>query len=1550
MKKYGKYTISGWSWRILLGVVLTPIVLFAIVALLIYFPPVQKWAVDKAAEYLSEEMGMEVTVESVCLKFPLDLSVGGMLAVQEGDTILNAEELRLSAQWRPLLEGQVNVDDIVLKNADVNTRDFIDEVLIKGHIGELQAYTHGVDLKGQQVTVNKLDLKESSILVALPDTVPPDTTTKKTTKWKLDFQDINLEKVKFSLALAQKKNLDIKQLRSQRNIPVYLDADFNKAKCRALVDLENGAYIVNDLVAEKSDARVDKSVKLTEVDLECDSIRYSNHMNLYVGIKQLAGKEKCGLNFKNVKGLVTADSLDLYIKDLDVLTDDSKFNINMKMDWNAWDDVEPGIMQLDLNSSLGKSDVMSITRYVDRFLAEDSKLDAVRNLAQEYVPVKPVPLKVNVIGNLEDLHFDDIQTNIDGIGYLEGKARMRGDEISTDLRGKLAGGVADAKGTYNIATEAYDVDLNLNDFDVNRYADLGENTRLTGNVKARGRGFDPYDKKTDIIASADIKKGNYGKIDLSSLKADVNLKGGATKLSLGCNNSQLKTDLIFDGTLAKSGVTGHVNLDLPFADVKSMGYSKDHLTVSTAGTLDFSTDMKHRLSVDSYMQGLDLTMGEKDLHTDDFYFEANSLPDSIYALLKTGDLDFELNAPYSLNQLMDKSGKLMTVFEKQVKDRNVHFDVIKTYLPDATIHASAGRNNPLSTILNANGIKFGELVANIDSSPEVGVVGNGHIYSLMYDSIRIDTAYFDVVQAADRFNFHSGVKSAEQPIFPAFSSTIDGYYKLDELDARLKFFNDQKDLGIDLGVHAVNNDSLMHVSFYPENPVVGYRRFKINSDNYFDIYHAENHPIIGYANLEGIDSNCKIAITGLDNEGEQRALVEIQNLNLGDMHKIIMQFPDIEGKFSCDCAYQTQGNRFWVDGTVNVDNLVYGGMKVGDVGSMFTYEPQGEGLNIHTLDGDISYNGIDVATLVGKYDMSGDGYLDANLNVLSVPMKMFSPFVPDQMVTLDGNMSGAVHVKGPADDLSYNGYALTENVTVESPYYSVKLKLADDTLAVMNNIITFDSLAIYGAGTNPLTLNGFVDFNDTDNMPLSLRLSGRNVKLIESKRTSKSVVFGDAYGDIFARVSGTTNDMSVRGRINVLPNTNLTYIMTDATISQGDRLDDIVTFVDFALPPDSTETKSPSTITGIDLRMNLDVQEGAKFRVEFSADKQSYVNLRGGGSLTANYTPEGVMNVQGRLTASEGEMKYTLPVIPLKTFKIENGSYVEFTGDIGNPTLNVSATERTKAQVGTETGSSRSVAFDVGLKITQTLNDMGLAFTIAAPEDVEVQEELDSTSDEEKYKLAVALLATGMYLSDSNSSAVTANNALSSFLQSQINNITGRALGNIVDVSLGMDQQTYSNNLTGYDYTFKFSKRFFSDRLSVSIGGRVSDNEAVNQQTGIGSFIDDVSLEWRLDETGTRYVRLFHGKDYENLVEGVLEKNGAGLVYRKKLGSMSDFLNIFRKNSSVSQPVVSPARSLERRNTTERNEAKKDTISVEREDSVTVQKPVAVRARKGGDE
>lgn len=68
-KAYEKYIKWG-------GIVLaSPFILFILLCILIYIPPVQNFIVDKATAYASEATGMQIHIQRISLSFPLNLVV-----------------------------------------------------------------------------------------------------------------------------------------------------------------------------------------------------------------------------------------------------------------------------------------------------------------------------------------------------------------------------------------------------------------------------------------------------------------------------------------------------------------------------------------------------------------------------------------------------------------------------------------------------------------------------------------------------------------------------------------------------------------------------------------------------------------------------------------------------------------------------------------------------------------------------------------------------------------------------------------------------------------------------------------------------------------------------------------------------------------------------------------------------------------------------------------------------------------------------------------------------------------------------------------------------------------------------------------------------------------------------------------------------------------------------------------------------------------------------------------------------------------------------------
>ena len=196
---------------------------------------------------------------------------------------------------------------------------------------------------------------------------------------------------------------------------------------------------------------------------------------------------------------------------------------------------------------------------------------------------------------------------------------------------------------------------------------------------------------------------------------------------------------------------------------------------------------------------------------------------------------------------------------------------------------------------------------------------------------------------------------------------------------------------------------------------------------------------------------------------------------------------------------------------------------------------------------------------------------------------------------------------------------------------------------------------------------------------------------------------------------------------------------------------------------------------------------------------------------------------------------------------------------------------------------------------------MGLEFTLDAPEDMQLHSELQTMSVEHRGKLAVSMLTTGMYLDDGNTSAFSMNSALTSFLNSEINTITGNALRTI-DMSFGMDNSTDATGQSHTDYSFKFAKRFLDNRLKISVGGLVSSGGSYQQRNN--SFFDNVSLEYRLDQTANKFITLYYQNNAYDWLDGYMQKYGGGFTWRRSLQS---FWDIFRFKARTQALPTAPS-------------------------------------------
>ena len=1555
--------------------VLTPILLFLILAALLYLPPVQNWAAKKVAAIASEKTGMEITVGHVNLEWPLDLGIDDFRMLHPNDSLPNVTDtiadvghLTADIQLWPLLKKRVVINELSMREAKLNTNGFISDLRVKGRLQELWLSSKGIDLDQETVEVNGARLAEADLDIQLSDTAAVDTTTSEN-KWIINADSLSIHKTHLSLHMP--------------GDTLHVDAYLGHAVAEeANIDLGKGVYQVSSLRWNDGQLRYDNRfepevagldynhIALSDISLGIDSISYTPAGTSFY-IRHTSLKEKSGLEISELKGGVRLDSAfnQIQMPALALKTPDSDIYTEVDMDFNAFDARNPGKMKVRLNAQIGKQDLM-------RFMG-----DMPAQFIRRY-PNHPISIKGSLNGNLQQMTFTGLDINLptafhlsangtaghltdpsklqadlklnaktQDIGFmtamldakvmndyripngitLDGTLKADGPRYQADLTAREGQGTVKLKGNATIPQNAkgemvpslmsYDANVSIRNLNVHHFMPKDSIYTLSADIKAKGYGTDFLSKNTRLTADATLHHLQYGSWNLSNMSAKANISNGRGKATLTGHNALFEGDITADMRLAPAlakDKTIEVQLcaDLAKADLLQLRLIDDTLTVGFSGDLSIKSNLNDTHYISGLIDNIRI-QDEKDI----YYPERVGLllktnRDTTYARIQSGDFIVKLDAQGGYEKVLREITTLGDSLMAQYDQRVIDQPAIKRLLPTLKLHVESKRDNPIANLLKTQDIEFKDLLLDLNTSPQTGINGSAHLYSLNYDSTRIDTIHLNLTQKGDRLTYQGQIcNNRRNPQF-VFNALVDGHVHEHGALAGLRYFDKDGKMGVRIGATAEMESNGIRFRLMPDRPTVGYKEFNLNKDNY--IFLGSDKKIQAKVDLIADDkTGLKLYTENQDSTMLQDLTLSCNRIDLGEITSVVPYLPKITGKLNGDYhILQDQNEKISVVSDMAVQNMTYEGAVIGNLSTELVYLMKED--DTHAIEAHLMLNDEEFGTLSGNYHNKGEGHIDATFNMTRFPLSLVNGFIEDQIVGLEGFAEGELAIKGTLKHPKVDGELYVEDAYLVSLPYGIRMRFDNDPVRIINSRLLLENFGLYAYNDEPINMMGNIDFSDMDRITMDMRMRARNLLLINSKQEAKSIAFGKAYVNFFARMQGPLEQLDMRGRLDVLSATDMTYMLLDSPLSTDNRLEELVKFTDFS---DSTQTVVVKPVpTGLNVDMTISVNQGAHIVCDLNAEQTNYIDLMGGGDLRMKYNHEGI-NLTGRYTLNRGEMKYSLPVIPLKTFTIKDGSYVEFTGDPMNPKLNITATEHTKASVSNE-GASRIVAFECGVIITKTLNDMGLQFIIEAPEDNIINGDLTSMTAEERGKVAVAMLTTGMYLADSNTSGFSMNSALSSFLQSEINNIAGSALKTL-DLSVGIDNTVDATGATQTDYSFKFAKRFFDNRLKLELGGVVSSG-ANTPQGQKQSFFDNVSMEYRLNQSGTMNAKLFYQQNVYDWLDGYTNMYGGGFVWRRKLSNFWDILRFWKKEQQPMMPRPQQQPMMQR------DSVVTDTLKVER--------------------
>ena len=1476
---------------------------------LLYVPPVQNLIRREVTAYASKATGMQIQVERIDLRFPLNLLVRGVEVIQQPDTLLSLESLNVRVQAWPLLKGKVEVDEVTLSRVAFNSANLIDGMEIKGVLGRFFLQSHGVDLSNETAVINATELSDTHVQMLMNDTTttPKDTTASAPVNWKVDLHQLKLKNVSFSMQLPAD---------SMRMAAHIGEATIDDAQA----DLKNQFYGLKQFLLSGTSASYDTGaakpvegfdashIAVRDVSIGLDSLLYKGR-DMKAVIREFTMNERSGLSVTSLTGRAFSNDSIISVPGLKLQTPHSEIDLSAHTYWELVNIPTTGRLSANLNAYIGKEDVMLFTGGLpDSF--------------KEAYPFRPLVIRAGTDGNLKEMQISRFTADLPGAFSLEGggilenlvdsitrsgtiglkmktqnlnfltglsgevpngtlvipdsmnlvaQVDIKGPEYKANLHLKEGQGAMNVNAALNTATEVYKADLKIDNLQLHHFLPKDSIYELSLSAAADGRGLDVMSYRSYAKLDLALDRLHYAQYHLSNVHLTGALKGALVTANLTSDNELLKMTTDAEYNLAHSYPDGKVTVDVIRLDLHELGLMPE--------------PMKRPLA---------------------FNLSAEARQNRVFTHFISGDMKLNLSARSGVNPLISQSIRFVDVLMKQIDEKELNHAELRKALPTAVLSFSAGKENPLAYFLATKNMSYHDASMKFGMAPDWGINGKAAVHALKVDTLQLDTVFFTVKQDTTLMKLRAGViNGPKNPQF-SFSTTLTGEIRDRDAELLVDYKNGKGETGVLLGVNArplfegQGKGNGIAFTLIPEKPIVAFQQFHFN-ENHNWIYLHKNMRV--YANVDMWDEEgmgFRVHSMQGDTVSLQNIDVEIRRIRLQEITSVLPYFPEVTGLFSLEAHYIQTEKDLQLSAEASIDELTYERQRIGDIALGATWLPGEQGKQY--LNAYLNHDQVEVLVADGKLlpTRTGKDSLEVNTTLEHFPLRVANAFIPDQMVTLSGDMDGNLNITGSTEQPLINGELVLDSVAVFSSQYGARFVFDNRPVQIKNNRLLFDKFAIYTTSKNPFTIDGYVDFRDMSRPMANLNMLAQNYTLLDAKRTRESLVYGKVFADFRATVKGPLDGLNMRGNVSLLGNTDVSYVLTDSPLTVQDRLGSLVTFTSFSDTTTVVRQEVPTvSLGGLDMVMMVHIDPSVRVKVDLDASNDNRIELEGGGDLSMKYTPQGDLTLTGRYTLSGGLMKYALPVIAAKEFAIDNGSYVEWTGNPMDPMLNFKATDRIRASVSEgENGGSRMVNFDVSVVVKNRLDNLSFAFDVSAPEDATVQNELTAMGAEERGKQALYIMVMKTYLGTGpigggggGFGKLNMGSALTSVLSSQINSL----MGNLKNASLSVGVEDHDDSETGSkrtDYSFRYSQRLFNNRFQIVIGGKVSQGE--NATNDAESFIDNISLEYRLDRTGTRYIRLFYDKNYESVLEGEITETGVGIVLRKKLDKLSE-LFIFKK-------------------------------------------------------
>ena len=452
-----------------------------------------------------------------------------------------------------------------------------------------------------------------------------------------------------------------------------------------------------------------------------------------------------------------------------------------------------------------------------------------------------------------------------------------------------------------------------------------------------------------------------------------------------------------------------------------------------------------------------------------------------------------------------------------------------------------------------------------------------------------------------------------------------------------------------------------------------------------------------------------------------------------------------------------------------------------------------------------------------------------------------------------------------------------------------------------NNIIRLNDFDIVDPLGNIAYANGRIELADSHKIVLDLNVKTDNLLILDQK--SGEQFYGKLFASADGQVTGPVDNLDIAVRARTNPGCELTVPIS---YKQSVKSQNFITFVGDEMS-DEIHTESQERKSNLNLELDFSITSDMKLNLPMDfKEVGANVGATGAGDLHLNINGNSAPQVIGNYVISTGQMKVSLFSVYEKRFTIENGSSLNFQGNVPDARFDMRAVYSQRVNLSTLTGNLSSIdntqkylQVENVIAIAGTLQDPSISFDLRLPNaDQSVEEEvfayIDRKSERDMLNQTLSLLISGSFYNvNSENSQGGGTDALG-----MVTSFVGNSLTDMVQfVDVNIDYKS-GNEFTNQQLDVNISKdwgRWYLES-TLGYGGESRELEA----SSVNGTVIDALIGYRLSP-------MFHifaynrtnTNDYTRM--DLPYKQGAGLKLTKDFDRWSDLFKSKKSPKSKNQ-------------------------------------------------